>query len=155
MLSKNENVKIFYIYIYIFIYIEFSILSVIIKQVIAPLEHVAWSIGFVWNSYLNVTPCVSTYQTDNTVTVWTWGFPTQCICHIFGHIRFVISRNPDDDTYKDIIIYMSLWKKDLWQIQTISWTFFLLQEIMSPWPTTVEFEHVVHIGEKKKNVRNK
>lgn len=39
-LGKNENVKIFYIYIYIFIYIEFSILSDIIKQVIAPLEHV-------------------------------------------------------------------------------------------------------------------
>lgn len=31
-------------YTYIFIYIEISILSVIIKQVIAPLEHVALSI---------------------------------------------------------------------------------------------------------------
>lgn len=46
-------------YTYIFIYIDISILSVIIKQVIAPLENVALSIGLHFET-VELNPSVST-----------------------------------------------------------------------------------------------
>lgn len=79
----------------------------------------------------------------------------------FGHVCFVFSRNPDDDTYKDIYVYVTLIfkrgnksKKNCGKYKPLA-SCYLLQEIMSPWATTIAFQQFfVSVKRKLKMNRN-
>lgn len=121
-------------YTYIFIYIEISILSVIIKQVIAPLEHVALSIDLRFET-VELNPSVSTnWQNINSMDLWV--LPHNIYFIVWTH-RFYPGTLM---TRTKISLYTHCMSPVANTNQERD--AFVLLEIMSPWPTTIAFEQV-------------
>lgn len=94
---------------------------------------------------------ISNRQNSNSMDLCVFSLIYTSYCYIFGHVCFVLSGNPDDDTYKDIIIYvyMSLWSSNQKGNETFgkykpsAWCHFLWK-IMSPWPAKIASEQFFH-----------
>lgn len=122
-------------YTYIFIYIEISILSVIIKQVIAPLEHVALSIDLRFET-VELNPSVSTnWQNINSMDlwvlphniyfiVWTHRFYPGPWWHVqrYHYIRTVCHLWQIQTRSGMLFSYWKLWALDLPQLHLNKWS---------------------------------